>query len=133
MIITHTVTESGQRRIYLGSPGSVEFYIEPFDAGAWRFEVVPSASGQRMTTDDLRSCAAHMLARLCERLEVCPDALATVPFDVIAAQHDADPRIGRRQPAGRRSLSENGYHAAPPHVRAVRPGPPAGSARSRMR
>lgn len=120
MIITHTARENGERRVYLGSAGSIELFVEPVGDKAWRLHAVPSDAGQRLSAEDVRICVAYTLAKLCARLDVAASDLASTTFDTIAALHDADPGAGRRQPLGRRRSAQNGYYATQPNVRAVR-------------
>jgi hypothetical protein len=49
-------------------------------------------------------------------LNVHADALAAVPFEVIAALHAGDPYAGRRVATPKRRAIDNGFMATPPHI-----------------
>lgn len=121
MIVTHTQNVDGARRIYLGGKGSLEAWIEPADAqGRWRFQCIAAATGQPVDADTMRTWAIHTLLELARELDVPPGDLATVPFDEIAALHQADPMSDRRSPIGRRRAVESGFLSTAPHIRQPR-------------
>jgi hypothetical protein len=118
MIVTHTQNMQGQKRVYLGGKGSLECWIEPrTDSTSWSFHVDEAVTGNRLSDDDKRVWAIHTLKMLCDELNVAPEDLAAVPFEVIAALHAGDPYAGRRVASPRRQSLEQGFMATTPHVR----------------
>jgi hypothetical protein len=115
MLVTHTVNATGQRRLYLGSRGSLECWIEPKDDGvAWSFHVEPGSGSNPLPPEQLRAFAVDILMKLANMLTVAAQDLAKVPFEAIAALHVANPLDFRRVPMPRRAQAENGYmHTAP--------------------
>lgn len=117
MIVTHTMTATGQRRIYLGGKASLEAWIEPDpDGTGWKFHLDAAVTGQHLSEHDRRSWAIHMLADLADELAVAPNDLAAVPFEAIAALHVVDPYAGRRIAVPRRRSIDAGYMATPPNI-----------------
>jgi hypothetical protein len=115
MIVTHTRNAHGQRRLYLGSKGSLECYLEPKPGGqGWTFHLETAVAGNALTDDDKHAYAIHMLKALADELDVVPADLATVPFDMIAVLHTADPYAGRRVPKGRRAIIDNAFFTTVP-------------------
>ena len=111
MIVTHTQNAAGQRRIYLGGKGSLECWIDP-DAATpgWSFHLTEAVAGNLLSDTDKRAWAVYMLMQLAAELNVPPDDLAAVPFEVIAALHNTDPFAGRRIATPRRKAIDAGYH-----------------------
>lgn len=117
MIVTHTQNLNGQRRIYLGAKSSLECWIEPQQDGtAWTFHIDDAVTGNTLSAADRKATAIHTLMSLAEELGIAPDDLASVPFEMIAALHTADPYASRRMPAGRRRTIDNGYLASTPGI-----------------
>ena len=117
MIVTHTQNMQGQKRVYLGGKGSLECWIEPrTDSTSWSFHVEEAVAGNRLSNNDKRAWAIHILRLLCDELNISPDDLADVPFEVIAALHAGDPFAGRRVAVPRRQVAEHGYMATTPNV-----------------
>lgn len=117
MIITHTQSATGERRLYLGGKGSLECYLAPTsDGDGWTFHLEGAVTGNAISESDRKAWAIHILARLADELAIAPADLATVPFEVIAALHTADPYAGRRIPTGRRQALENGFLATRPTI-----------------
>ena len=116
MIITHTQTTTGQRRLYIGGKGSLECYLTPTDDGLWTFHLDEAVTGNRLSDTDKRAWSTHMLAGLADELAVPPDALKSTPFETIAALHTADPYTGRRMPVSKRKAIDSGYITTPPTI-----------------
>lgn len=66
-----------------------------------------------MEPADLRQWAQSLLMALSQELNVAPDTLANVPFDVIAALHSEPPTHHRRVPSPQRKVTEHGYMSTP--------------------
>jgi hypothetical protein len=117
MIITHTQSQDGHRRIYLGAKLSLECWIEPKDDGrAWTFRYDASPGATRMSDADMRSWAVSLLQDLCRELNVEQTDLATVPFEAIAALHTVLPTHHRRVASPQRKVTEHGYMSTPPNT-----------------
>lgn len=117
MIITHTVSEDGHRRIYLGVKLSIECWLEPHaDGKGWGFHYDTCPGAIPMPPSDLRRWAAHVLMQLCHELNVAPDQLAAIPFDVIAALHAEPVTHHRRIPTPKRHINERGFMSTTPNV-----------------
>jgi len=117
MIITHTQSQDGHRRIYLGAKLSLECWIEPKEDGrAWTFHYDASPGATHMSDSDMRSWAASLLLQLCRELNVEPETLAAVPFEAIAALHTVPPTHHRRVASPQRRVTEYGYMSTPPNT-----------------
>ena len=116
MIVTHTQSQDGHRRIYLGAKLSLECWIEPKEDGrAWTFHYDASAGASHVQPEDMRSWATSILLALSQELNVPPDTLADVPFETIAALHTAPPTHHRRVASPQRKVTEFGYISTPPN------------------
>lgn len=117
MVITHTQDRNGNVRIYLGGKSSLECWIEPQGKdGAWQFKCDQAVSGNFIAPSGQREYASHLLLRLARKLCVAPADLADVPFEAIAALHDANPFESRRVAMPRRKQIEHGFMATAPHI-----------------
>jgi hypothetical protein len=117
MIITHTLNAAGQRRVYLGSRGSLECWIEPKDDGvAWSFHLEPGSGSNPLPSDHMKAFAVDVLQKLAALLAVAAQDLAKVPFEAIAALHVANPLDFRRMPMPRRAQAEHGYMSTAPNI-----------------
>lgn len=117
MIITHTQSQDGHRRIYLGAKLSLECWIEPKDDGrAWTFHYDASPGATAMSPDDMRRWASSLLLGLCRELNTGPADLASVPFEAIAALHTVPPTHHRRVASPQRKVTEYGYMSTPPNT-----------------
>lgn len=117
MIITHTQSQDGHKRIYLGAKLSLECWIEPKDDGrAWTFHYDASAGATHMQLADMRAWAESLLLRLCNELNVEPALLAQVPFEAIAALHTVPPTHHRRVASPQRKVTEYGFMSTPPNT-----------------
>lgn len=118
MIVTHTQNAAGQQRIYLGGKSSLECWIEPnSDKIGWTFHVDVAVTGNQLTEAEKRTGAIHTLLQLAETLDIAPDDLGSVPFEMIAALHATDPFAGRRIATPRRQAIDAGFMATKPNVR----------------
>lgn len=118
MIVTHAQNASGQRRVYLGGKSSIECWIEPAaDGRSWTFHLDTAATGISLDSDDRREWAVHTLLRLAEALNIAPDCLQQVPFEMIAALHTSDPFAARRIPSPRRQQPAHAFLTTPPDIR----------------
>jgi len=117
MIVTHTQNAAGQRRVYLGGKSSLECWITPHDDGkGWRWNADHAVSGNPLSADDARAWVNFMINQLAEAVGVAPNDLPTVPFEVIAALHTANPFDGRRIAAPRRNALDQGFMATVPGI-----------------
>ena len=118
MIVTHTTNLQGQRRVYLGGKGSLECWITPqADGTAWAFHLDDGvASGNQITDADRRRWAIHTLLALAEALDIAPQDLAAVPFEAIAALHQASPLDHRRVAQPRRHTVDHGFMSTSPGI-----------------
>jgi hypothetical protein len=117
MIITHTQTHTGQRRLYLGVKCSLECWIEPNDADSgWSFHLDAAVGGNSLTPEQTRAAAIHILLHLAQLVGVQPEGLQAVPFEVLASLHCANPFDARRTATPRRKSIDNGYMATPPRI-----------------
>jgi hypothetical protein len=117
MIITHTQSQDGHRRIYLGAKLSLECWIEPKDDGkAWTFHYDASAGASHLEPLQMRAWAQSLLHQLCEELNVEPQLLSNVPFEAIAALHTVPPTHHRRVASPQRKVTEYGFISTPPNT-----------------
>ncbi|MBX9862321.1 MAG: hypothetical protein K2Y42_06165 [Hyphomicrobium sp.] len=117
MIITHTQSQDGHRRIYLGAKLSLECWIEPKENGrAWTFHFDTGAGNSHMAPEYMRAWAESLLLQLCDELNVEPSLLADVPFEAIAALHTAPPTHHRRIASPLRKVTEYGFISTPPNT-----------------
>jgi hypothetical protein len=117
MIITHTQSQDGHRRIYLGAKLSLECWIEPKEDGrAWTFHYDASPGATHMSDTDMRHWATSLLQELCLELNVEAAELASVPFEAIAALHTVPPTHHRRVASPQRKVTEYGYMSTPPNT-----------------
>lgn len=118
MIVTVTQDQAGQQRIYLGGKCSLEAWIEPdTDKEGWTFHMDEAVTGNRLSAEDRRAWATHILFQLAELLAVAPHDLAAVPYEAIAALHVADPYEGRRIAAPKSRSAAHGFMATRPDIR----------------
>lgn len=116
MIVTHTISGDGHRRVYLGGKASIECWIEPLGDGvAWSFHIDSAPTCEPFSEATLRAHANHVLLSLSAALNCPPSDLKAVPFECIAALHAAEP-LGGRAPAPRRSAYEQVFMAAAPGI-----------------
>lgn len=117
MIITHTQSQDGHRRIYLGAKLSLECWIEPKEDGrSWTFRYDASTGATHIAESDKRTWAEFLLMQLCGELNVAPDTLNQVPFEAIAALHTALPTHHRRVASPQRKVTDYGYMSTPPNT-----------------
>lgn len=117
MIVTHTQSQDGHRRVYLGAKLSLECWIEPKEDGrAWTFHYDASAGASHMDPGDMHRWAASLLLSLSDELGVPAESLASVPFEAIAALHTAPPTHHRRVASPQRRVTEYGYMSTPPNT-----------------
>jgi len=117
MIITHTQSQDGHRRIYLGAKLSLECWIEPKDDGrAWTFHYEATAGATHLEPAQMRAWAESVLLELCKDLNVEPMLLAKVPFEAIAALHTVPPTHHKRIATPQRKVTEYGFMSTPPNT-----------------
>ncbi|MDX2158962.1 MAG: hypothetical protein SFW09_20865 [Hyphomicrobiaceae bacterium] len=136
IIVTVNQNQAGQQRIYLGGKSSLEAWIEPkADKTGWTFHLDEAVTGNRISDDDRRIWAVHILLELARALDVSPNNLAAVPYEAITALHAADPFEGRRIAGPKRRVNEHGFMSTRPDIRRpasdFKSGGPAAQARSR--
>lgn len=117
MVITHTQTQDGDTRVYLGSKSSLECWIAPkADGKGWSFHMDTAIAGYPMTPYQKREWASHILLRLSNELQVSPHDLSNVPYEAIVALHQASPLEAKRGPVPRRKMAAHTYMATDPDV-----------------
>jgi len=117
MIITHTTSADGRRRVYLGGKASLECWIEPLEDGTtWRLQADDSAAGSVLPTEQKRAWIVHLLLALADELGVAPSDLKAVPFENIAALHTSNPLEHRRIAMPRRQVMDHGFMATAPNI-----------------
>jgi hypothetical protein len=117
MIITHTQSQDGHRRIYLGAKLSLECWIEPKNDGrTWTFHYDASAGASHVEPHLMRAWAESLLLQLCEELNVEPQQLTHVPFEAIAALHTVPPTHHKRIATPQRKVTEYGFMSTPPNT-----------------
>lgn len=117
MIITNATDIHGDQRVYLGGTGSLECWIEPTpDTTGWRFRMDDGLGGNCHAEETRRAFAIHQLARLAEALDVAPEDLAAVPFEMIQGLHTTNPRRKRRMATPGRSVAAECYMSHEPTI-----------------